>query len=109
VSTPEVTVADAPERGQFEITVGGQPAGFAAYQHLGRVIAFTHTEVDDSFEGQGVGGRLVSFALDSARAAGMDVLPYCPFVRGYIERHPQYLDLVPARRRAEFGLPAEAS
>jgi predicted GNAT family acetyltransferase len=109
VSTPEITVADAPERGQFEIALDGAPAGFAAYQRLGRVIAFTHTEVDGSFEGHGLGGRLISFALDSVREAGMDVLPYCPFVRSYIERHPDYLDLVPPRRRAEFGLPAEAS
>jgi predicted GNAT family acetyltransferase len=105
VSAPAITVVDAPERGQFEIAVDGRPAGFAAYQRLGKVTALTHTEVDDSFEGQGLGGRLVSFALDSAREAGLDVLPYCPFVRSYIERHPAYLDLVPEGRRAEFDLP----
>jgi uncharacterized protein len=104
VSEPQISVADAPERGQFEITVYGRRAGFAAYQRLSKVIAFTHTEVDDSFEGQGIGSRLVSFALDSAREEGLDVLPYCPFVRSWIERHPAYVDLVPERRRAEFGL-----
>jgi predicted GNAT family acetyltransferase len=101
----EITVTDVPDRGQFEIAVDGEPAGFAAYQRLGKVQAFTHTEVDDRFEGQGLGGRLVSFALDSAREAGSDVLPYCPFVRSYVERHLEYLDLVPARRRSEFSLP----
>jgi predicted GNAT family acetyltransferase len=100
----EITVTDVPDRGQFEVAVDGAPAGYAAYQRLGRVLAFTHTEVDDSFEGQGVGGRLISFALDDAREAGLDVLPYCPFVRSYIEHHPEYLDLVPERRRAEFDL-----
>jgi uncharacterized protein len=104
MSDPKVTVADAPERGQFEITVDGQRAGFAAYQRLSKVIAFTHTEIDDSYEGQGLGTRLVSFALDNARGEGLDVLPYCPFVRSWIERHPDYLDLVPERRRSEFGL-----
>ena len=104
MSEPQISVADAPERGQFEITVDGRPAGFAAYQRLGKVIAFTHTEVDDSFEGHGLGSRLVSFALDSVREQGLDVLPYCPFVRSWIERHPDYVDLVPERRRAEFGL-----
>jgi predicted GNAT family acetyltransferase len=107
VNTPGVTVADVPERGQFEIAVADEPAGFAVYQRLGHTLAFTHTEIDDRFEGQGLGGRLISFALDSARGAGADVLPYCPFVRDYVERHPAYLDLVPARRRSEFGLPAE--
>ena len=109
VSTPEITVADATERGQFEIAVDGQPAGFAVYQRLGTVIAFTHTQIDDSFEGQGLGGRLDLLRAGQRPEAGCDVLPYCPFVRGYIERHPQYLDLVPARRRAEFDLPAEDS
>jgi uncharacterized protein len=104
VSEPQISVADAPERGQFEITVDGRRAGFAAYQRLSKVIAFTHTEVDDSFEGQGIGSRLVSFALDSAREEGLDVLPDGPFVRSWIERHPAYVDLVPERRRAEFGL-----
>lgn len=104
MSEPVVTVADAPERGQFEISVDGRRAGLAAYQRLSKVIAFTHTEVDDAYEGQGLGGRLISFALDSAREEGLDVLPYCPFVRSYIERHPSYVDLVPERRRGEFGL-----
>jgi predicted GNAT family acetyltransferase len=106
VNTPGVTVADVPERGQFEIAVADEPAGFAVYQRLGHTLAFTHTEIDDRFEGQGLGGRLISFSLDAAREAELEVLPYCPFVRAYIARHPEYLDLVPARRRAEFELAA---
>jgi predicted GNAT family acetyltransferase len=63
-----------------------------------------HTEIDPRFEGRGLGGKLVSAALDEARADGQIVLPFCPFVNGYIERHPQYADLVPAEYRERFGL-----
>jgi predicted GNAT family acetyltransferase len=63
-----------------------------------------HTEVDDVFEGQGVGSALVREALEDARRKGFEVLPFCPFVNGYIEKHREYLDLVPEFRREAFGL-----
>ena len=47
---------------------------------------------------------LIAGVLDEARAAGVWVLPFCPFVNGYISRHPEYVDLVPEEFRAEFGL-----
>jgi predicted GNAT family acetyltransferase len=100
----ETTVVDNPAAHRFEIMVGDTVAGFAAYQRDGSTVSFTHTEVDPSFEGHGLGSVLARGALDATRAAGRSVLPYCPFVRGYIERHPDYLDLVPADRRSGFGL-----
>jgi uncharacterized protein len=103
-SEPTVVVADNPNEGRYEIRVEGGLAGFAQYKGKPGQIAFTHTEVDDRFEGQGLGGRLVSFALDDARERGLAVLPFCPFVRGYIQRNRGYADLVPAARRAEFDL-----
>ena len=58
-------------------------------------MIFTHTEVEDRFEGQGVGSALARFALDDVRAAGTrKVLPLCPFIKGWIEKHPDYADLV---------------
>jgi predicted GNAT family acetyltransferase len=47
---------------------------------------------------------LIAGALDAARAEGLAVLPFCPFVRRFIDEHREYLDLVPAQRRAEFKL-----
>ncbi len=97
-------VRDDPEAGRFEIFVDGRRAGYAAYRrHPGR-IAFTHTEIKPEFEGRGLGGALVREALARARAEGLEVLPFCPFVREYIERHPDQLDLVPEARREEFDL-----
>jgi predicted GNAT family acetyltransferase len=105
----DYTVADVPGRQRFEIRAGERVAGFTEYRRHGGLIAFIHTEVDPEFEGQGVGGRLISAALDAVREEGLAVLPFCPFVRGYIAKHPEeYLDLVPEAQRAEFDLPADA-
>jgi predicted GNAT family acetyltransferase len=94
-----------PQASRYELRDGDTIAGFTEYTRSGDVIAFTHTQIDDAFEGQGLGSVLVRGALDDARAAGLAVLPYCPFVRGFITRHTEYLDLVPASERAGFGLP----
>jgi uncharacterized protein len=90
----EIEVRDDPGAGRYEITVDGRVAGFAAYRRVAGRVVFTHTEIGDEYEGQGLGGRLVRAALDASRAAGVPVVPRCPFVAGYIERHPEYRDLV---------------
>ena len=46
--------------------------------------------------GHGLGGTLVRGALDDVRARGGSVVPLCPFVRGWIDRHPEYQDLLSA-------------
>ncbi|GHD28439.1 GNAT family N-acetyltransferase [Nocardiopsis kunsanensis] len=87
-------VVDRPGELRYEITSDGEPAGHAEYTVTDGLITFTHTEIDPSFEGQGLGGRLVREALDDVRGRGLKVLPMCPFVKGWIERHPDYIDLV---------------
>jgi predicted GNAT family acetyltransferase len=84
-------------------------AGFADYRRRGSTISFTHTVIDPSFEGRGLGSILARGALDAARDAGMAVLPFCPFIRRYIQRHPAYLDLVPADQRTRFDLQPAAT
>ncbi len=91
----EFTVADHPEEHRYEVRDGhGSVLGFSAYRRRGDVVVFTHTEVDDAAEGQGVGSTLVRGALDDVRASGLRILPLCPFVRAYVDRHPEYADLV---------------
>jgi uncharacterized protein len=102
----EREVRDNPAEQRFEVLVDGEVAGFSKYQLMGADYAFTHTEVDDRYEGQGLGSALVRGLLDDMRERGTQVLPYCPFVKSYIERHPEYLDLVPESRRTRFQLPA---
>ncbi|WP_163510814.1 GNAT family N-acetyltransferase [Fodinicola acaciae] len=97
-------VTDNPGKHRFEVKDGDQVAGFAAYTTGPGRITFTHTEVDPAHKGKGVGGQLVRAALDTARERGLAVLPECPFVRGWIAKHPDYVDLVPESRRADYDL-----
>lgn len=92
-------VVDNPEAGRYEARIGPTVAGFSEYRSLPGRLAFTHTEVDRSFAGSGVGSRLARGLLDDVRARGLKVTPYCEFIAGYIERHPEYADLVTWGRR----------
>lgn len=97
-------VTDNADRSRFEIAVDGRRAGFAAYRRHDDVLDFTHTEIDDEFEGRGLGSRLIRAALDQVRDRGEHILPHCPFVAAFVEKHPEYVELVPEDSRAEFGL-----
>jgi predicted GNAT family acetyltransferase len=99
-----VEVRDNADEERYEATVDGALAGYTVYRSRPGLIAFMHTEVDSAFEGHGVGSTLVSEALDDARRRGLEVLPFCPFVNSYIERHREYVDLVPESQREAFGL-----
>jgi len=87
----DVTNNEAESR--YELAAEGGTA-IAAYRLSGDRIVFTHTEVPPELEGQGIGSALIRGALDQARTAGLKVVPACAFVRGYIERHPEYRDLL---------------
>lgn len=101
----ERTVVDDPVAGRFEIRVDGVVAGYAEYRAEGSALALTHTVVESAYEGQGIGSALAKEVLDTVRERGMQVLPYCPFIRGWIAKHPDYVELVPAAERARFDLP----
>ena len=103
----EPRVVDDAEHARFEVLLGDTVAGYAEYHRNGPRLAITHTVIEPDFEGRGLGSALARGALDAARAAGQQVLPFCPFFRGYLERHPDDLDLVPASDRARFGLPED--
>lgn len=90
-------IVDNPEASRYETRVGGQLA-FAEYMLTGPNITFTHTEVPEELEGQGIASQLARFALDDARARGLAVIPLCPFISAYIRRHREYQPLV-------FGYP----
>jgi predicted GNAT family acetyltransferase len=94
VSDDRVMVSEVAEGGRFEAHVGDEPAGLITYRIAGGRMVLPHTEVEPRFEGRGVGSRLAVAALDAARARGLSVVPACPFVRAYIDRHPEYGDLV---------------
>ena len=101
----ERSIVDDTDGGRFELRVGQDVAGYAQYREGRGGLALTHTVVEQRYEGQGIGSALARGALDAARERDLPVLPYCPFIRSWIAKHPDYLDLVPADRREEFGLP----
>ncbi|MFH8404243.1 GNAT family N-acetyltransferase [Streptomyces sp. NPDC018019] len=88
-----VTVTDDRAAHRYEARLGGQLAGVAAYLRAQGILALVHTEVDPVYEGNGVGSALARHALDAARADGLRVLAVCPFVAGWMDRHPEYRDL----------------
>ncbi|SEK67996.1 hypothetical protein SAMN05216382_0911 [Sphingomonas palmae] len=87
------SVIDNKAEQEFELTVDGYRA-VAAYQLEGDTIVFTHTEVPPAIEGRGVGSKLIQAALDSARDRGLKVVPQCPFVRAYMDKHPEMRDML---------------
>jgi uncharacterized protein len=91
-----VRVVDNPAKTRFEAYVGDELAGFVTYRTRPGVMVLVHTEVSADFEGHGVGGRLAAVALEQALGRGLKVNPLCPFVAGYIQRHPELSDLVVA-------------
>ncbi|MGL5816899.1 MAG: GNAT family N-acetyltransferase [Phycicoccus sp.] len=87
----EVEVVRNEQEHRWEALVDGRLAGFARYQLRGDVVIFTHTEVGPAFEGRGVGGAIARAALDEVEATGtLRVRPMCPFIRAWIDRHPDY-------------------
>jgi uncharacterized protein len=90
-----VEVTDNEVEKRYEARVDGELAGSAYYDTADDLIVFTHTEVDDAFEGHGVGSALARAALDAVRADGRrKVVARCPFIKAWIDRHPAYQDLL---------------
>ena len=94
-----IVVADNPGEGRYELYVDGRLVGLATYVLSGQTMTIPHSEVQPSFEGQGLGARLARFALDDARERGLRVVPRCPFIAAYVKRHPEYADLIAGQRR----------
>ena len=100
----QIEVADAPERERYELSLDGEVVGFSAYRTRPGLIAFVHTQVDERLQGRGLADRLIRFALEDVRARGLAVLPFCPFVNAFIQRHQEFETLVPEAYREQFGL-----
>lgn len=100
----EIDVTHAPDRNRYEITADCAHAGHASYVDDGSVRAIMHTWIEDEFEGQGLGSKLILFALGDIRANDLQVLPKCPFVPKVIKDNPDFIELVPENQRKKYGL-----
>ncbi|KQV75130.1 hypothetical protein ASC61_09005 [Aeromicrobium sp. Root344] len=82
------------DKDRYEIHVDGILAGFTQAFEDGDVVTFPHTVVFDQFEGQGLASQLVTGALDDIRVRGKKIIATCPYVARFVEKHPDYQDLL---------------
>ncbi len=90
----EVAVRNIPDRERYEVSVGSVVAGYTDYHFQPALVTVLHTEIDTAFEGRGLGSELVRRMLDDIRSRDARVVAICPFVRAFLQRHPEYSDLV---------------
>lgn len=103
MSAPEIL--DDKEQSRSETHLDGETIAIADYVKQPGIVSFTHTETFAPHKGQGIAGRMIDQALRDAAAEELEVMPFCSFVADYIGEHPEFLPLVPADRRGDFGLP----
>lgn len=89
----EEQIRNNEEDWRYELEADGAVAELQYDLEDGRVV-FTHTAVPRALEGRGIAGRLVTYALDDARRRNLQVVAQCPYVAKYIQKHPEYADLV---------------
>ena len=87
-------ITDNAGKNRYEIRVDGDLAGFVEYEREEGSVVLVHTEVDPAFGGKGIGGALARGALDDIRDKGGKAVPVCPFIKKWIQKHPDYQDLV---------------
>lgn len=90
----QATVRHDAAQQRYELLLSGQPRGVVEYREQGEQLVFTHTEVDPSLSGQGMGSVLAKGALEDARRRGKRVVPQCEFIADYVQRHNEWQDLI---------------
>lgn len=93
MSSEALNVRNNQEKHRYEVEVDGKLA-ILEYRDAGGQRYYTHTEVPEALEGRGIASQMAKVVLDEAQAEQLSIVPLCPFVRGYIERHPEYKPLV---------------
>ena len=92
IDKDKLEVVHNPDAKRFEIRLGDELAMVEYLQNKKNII-FTHTEVPVQYEGQGIGKILAEYVLNYAREQGYKVQPLCPFIKAYVQRHPEYQDI----------------
>jgi predicted GNAT family acetyltransferase len=87
-------VVHNPDKQRYEIHVDGILAGITEAHQNGEVVTFPHTKIFEQFEGQGLASELVAGALDDVRVHGKKIIAECPYVARFVEKHPDYADLL---------------
>ena len=92
MDTPEIVHVAA--RHRFEIRLGRSVIGKSYYRAEEGRRVFTHTEVEPDYQGHGLATQLIEHALTNTREAGLRIVAQCPTVAAYVERHPEFDDIV---------------
>ncbi|MFD1824835.1 MULTISPECIES: GNAT family N-acetyltransferase [Mumia] len=96
--TRSIEVVDNAEDQRYDLLVDGELAGTIVYRDpRAGVRQLVHTEVRPELSGQGLASIIARAALDDARAKGLKVVPTCPYVASYVQKHTEYADLVVER------------
>ena len=90
----DVAVRHDADGHRYVATVGGEDVGSVVYYETQGRYLFTHTEVDSAYEGKGVASALVRGALDQLRGADGTMVPLCPYVKRWVDRHDDYKSLI---------------
>ena len=85
---PDITVSRNDDASRYEIRLDSTLAGYAEFDRRPGEFRFIHTEIDHAFQGRGLGQQLAAEALAEAAATGDAIAPYCPFIAGYLAKHP---------------------
>jgi predicted GNAT family acetyltransferase len=101
----QVEVHNDPDNHRYVLEVDGETTGKAVYHVRGGRNYFVHTEVDPGHEGEGLGSALAQNALDDVRARGQQIVPLCPFITAWLNRHPDYQDLIDQEALARINQP----
>ncbi|TFC84360.1 N-acetyltransferase [Cryobacterium cheniae] len=84
-----------PAQSRYSLRINEETVGFADYTVTGTDVLFTHVEVDPARRGENLASRLVEQALDDVRTrTELTVVPVCPYVVRWIDKHAEYQDLL---------------
>lgn len=85
----EYTVINNEKDKRFEIHLDGKIA-FEQYKLFDGGISYIHTEVPAELAGKGLASYIAKYVLDYAEEHHLKVKPYCPYIKAYIDKHPEY-------------------
>ena len=98
-ASPTITVADHPDGEFYELTSDGEQVGLLVYHVIGKRLSITHSTIKENYRGRGLSSALIRAALDDIRAKEVTVANYCPVVFRFLDRNPEYADLIHNRPR----------
>ncbi len=92
IDLDNLNIVNNTDENRFEAKIGEKLA-IIEYMRTGNNIIYTHTEVPEEFEGHGIAGKMAHHVMEYAKNEGLKVQPLCPFVKAYVNRHPEYQDI----------------